>query len=89
MALDTALKRASAVNVGCPWRGILPFPDGSVDQPDRQVVPVLYSGIEAVEPSEETANIALAVFGGGIRAGGIAGGGKRAVGIAGGGKRVR
>ena len=45
--MDTALKRASAIFVGSPWRCILPFPDGSVDQPDRQVVPFMYSGITA------------------------------------------
>lgn len=47
MAVDTALKRASAINVSSPWRGILPLPDGSVDAEDRQVVPFHYSGILA------------------------------------------
>lgn len=45
--MDTALKRASALNVSSPWRGILPMPDGSVDQVDRQVVPFMYAGITA------------------------------------------
>lgn len=47
MALDTALKRGSALNITSPWRGILPLPDGTVGQPDRQVVAFLYSGITA------------------------------------------
>jgi hypothetical protein len=50
MALDTVLKRASAVHIACPWRGLLPLPDGSVDQPDLQAVPFMYSGITAGEP---------------------------------------
>jgi len=45
--MDTAAKRASAVNVGSPWRGILPFPDGVIDQGDRQTVAFMYSGILA------------------------------------------
>lgn len=47
MALDTALKRASALNIASSWRGILPLPDGTVNQADRQVVPFFYSGISA------------------------------------------
>lgn len=47
LALDTALKRASAIHISSPWRGILPLPDGAVTQPDRQTVPFLYSGILA------------------------------------------
>lgn len=49
MALDSALKRASAINIGNPWRGILPFPDNVVDVEDRLVVSLLYSGIAAGE----------------------------------------
>lgn len=45
--MDTALKRGSAINIASPWRGILPAPDGSVDQADRQVVPFMYAGISA------------------------------------------
>lgn len=48
--LDTALKRLSGINVSSPWRGMLPLPDASVDQPDRQVVPFMYSGIQASNP---------------------------------------
>lgn len=47
MALDTAAKRSSAINVGLPWRARLPFPDGAVAQDDRQAVAFMYSGIAA------------------------------------------
>jgi hypothetical protein len=47
MALDTRDKRASAINVGLPWR-ILPNPDGlALDQGDRQQVAYIYRGIDA------------------------------------------
>ena len=51
MALDTAVKRASAINIGCPWRGILPIPDASIDLGDQQAVSFFYSGIDADEPA--------------------------------------
>lgn len=44
MAADTARKRYSAMHMGCPWRGILPLPDGTVAQGDRQTVLLLYAG---------------------------------------------
>ena len=48
MAIDTADKRSSAVNVASPWRGLLPLPDGAaLDQGDRQHVGLHYRGIEA------------------------------------------
>lgn len=34
--------------VTSPWRGILPLPDGTVHQADRQVVAFMYSGISAL-----------------------------------------
>lgn len=50
MAVDTANKRASVINFGTPWVGVLPPPDGSVDTEDRQLVLNLYSGIAAGGP---------------------------------------
>ena len=47
MPADTPTKRYSAANVGCPWRSVLPLPDGTIDQGDRQVVGFMYSGILA------------------------------------------
>src|SRR3990167_8146108 len=58
LALDTALRRASALHGSLPWRGILPLPDGAVGQPDRQVIAFYYSGIAAglAEPPAELAD---------------------------------
>jgi len=50
MALDTAHRRLSAVNVFCPWRSQLPFPDGSVDVEDRYAVGYAYGGIISAVP---------------------------------------
>jgi hypothetical protein len=47
MAIDTALKRFSAMNISNPWRSVLPLPDGTIDADDRQVVSLLYSGVLA------------------------------------------
>ena len=39
MALDTQDKRAAAIHVGLPWRGLLPQPDaGALKEGDRQQV---------------------------------------------------
>jgi hypothetical protein len=51
MALDTRNKRSSAINVSSPWRGMLPVPDGSLDQGDRQQVGLHYRGILSASPS--------------------------------------
>lgn len=45
--MDTRNKRSSAINVGSPWRGMLPAPDGTVAQADRQHAAFLYGGILA------------------------------------------
>lgn len=50
MALDTQDNRASALLVTLPWRGLLPQPDGALDQGDRQQVDTMYRGILAEEP---------------------------------------
>lgn len=54
MAIDTALKRFSAINVGNPWRNVLPIPDGTIGAADRQIVVRLYSGILAGGSSDTT-----------------------------------
>ena len=51
MALNTVLKRLSAIFVGSPWRAKLPIPDGSVSTADRAVVGVQYSGVVAASAS--------------------------------------
>lgn len=45
--MDTANKRMSAINVGSPWRGLLPIPDGVISQGDRQHAALMYAGILA------------------------------------------
>lgn len=47
MAVDTRDKRASAVMHTLPWRQLLPLPDGTVAQADRQQTAHHYSGIAA------------------------------------------
>lgn len=46
MALDSDLKRGSAMLPGIPWRPFVSIPD-SIDQADRQTVAHYYSGILA------------------------------------------
>jgi hypothetical protein len=57
--MDTALKRASAMNVASPWRGVLPLPDGTVAQEDRQVLALLYSGTAATAPATATGRLQI------------------------------
>ena len=52
MAVDTAAKRASAINIRLPWR-TAPFPDGTVGSDDRQHLAWMYGGILAFEPAPE------------------------------------
>lgn len=47
MAIDTAAKRYSAMNVMCPWRHVAVLPSGTVDGAARQAIRWLYSGILA------------------------------------------
>ena len=49
MALDTRNKRASAVGLALAWRLVLPNPDGSLIQADRQQAALCYAGIDADE----------------------------------------
>jgi hypothetical protein len=79
MALDTRDKRLSAINIGCPWRGNLPTPDGSISAADRLIVAFLYSGIAAAAPPEppEPPGFITARTGGGVRMSGRVGGGTR------------
>lgn len=52
--LDTGSNRSSAINVASPWRGLLPFPDGTVGQADRQHASSMYAGILAESPVVST-----------------------------------
>jgi hypothetical protein len=46
--LDTRAKRYSAIHLGSPWRGILPIPDATLGQADRQTIFFLCGAILAV-----------------------------------------
>lgn len=51
MAIDTQQKRASALLIGLPFRGLLPLPDVAAEtQADRQQLLNLYAGILASAP---------------------------------------
>jgi hypothetical protein len=45
MAIDSAAKRHTAVDIGSPWRGVLPLPDGLIGVGDRGTILFLYNGI--------------------------------------------
>jgi hypothetical protein len=47
VAVDTAAKRLSAANGVLPWDFGPPFPDGTIDQADRQTIAFVYGGVLA------------------------------------------
>jgi hypothetical protein len=49
--MDTRDKRASAVNVSMPWRGLLPEP-GTITSFDHYQLAFMYRGIAAGAPVE-------------------------------------
>lgn len=57
MALDTRNKRSSAIGVSLPWRNMLPDPDGTTTQADRQAVAYLYAGILAATTAPASAQL--------------------------------
>lgn len=66
MAIDTRNKRASAINVGLPWRCSFPMPDGSISQADRKHVSLLYAGIlDGIVSIIETRGRVVELLGGG------------------------
>lgn len=50
--IGNAQARMSALNVGCPWRGLLVVADGSISQNARQAAALMYAGILADPPSD-------------------------------------
>lgn len=50
MAIDTALKRRSIIQLGLPWRDRLPTPDGTFTSADRYMLVGLYAGLVATAP---------------------------------------
>ncbi len=51
MAIDTRLKRLSAIAPGLPFRGMLPAGDGSIAENDWPVPALMYAGIQADFPA--------------------------------------
>jgi hypothetical protein len=45
MAVDTAQKRFAIMNHGCPWRGVMIVPTGTVDAEERAAFFYHYGGI--------------------------------------------
>jgi len=52
--VDTATKRASVLSFGFPFGWVLPVPDGTVAQADRQHLLGYYGGIVAEEAAVDT-----------------------------------
>ena len=50
MAIDTRNKRASAIGVSLPWRGLFPLPDAVISVDDRVLLGGYYSGIIPAPP---------------------------------------
>lgn len=48
--MTTRSKRASSVGIGLFWLLAPPFPDGTLDQGDRQHAAISYSGVLAGAP---------------------------------------
>lgn len=61
MALDTANKRSSAIHGSLPWRGRLPFPDGTIDSTDRLHAGGVYAGIAATSAGKRASAIHVAI----------------------------
>ena len=49
MAINTARKRASAVNLSLPFGRLLPIPDGSFDEADRETLAELFGELAGEE----------------------------------------
>lgn len=47
MAVNTKQKRLTAINPGCPWRGLYKVPSGAISGALKQGIAFLYSGIAA------------------------------------------
>ena len=46
MAVDSAAKRASAIHVSEPWRGVMVVPSGTIGDSVRAAVAFMYSGFD-------------------------------------------
>ena len=73
MAVDTATKRYSALNVGCPWRGPAAIPSGTIGDSPRAIVAWLYSGFDYAADDGAVWAFLLAIAGTAISDDGIMG----------------
>ena len=60
MAIDSAQKRGSSIQLALPYRMALPFPDSSVDAGDRAFTSFSYAGL--VGGGETTTTIIFTGF---------------------------
>jgi hypothetical protein len=61
--LDTAEKRISGINPSSPWRALLPLPDSTINQGDRETASYMYSGINTAGPVGYRAQYSLSGVG--------------------------
>jgi len=68
MAVDSPVKRASIFTIGAPYIGPTVIADGTIGQPDRQVIAYSYSGIAAggAPPAPDLPAGSLALMGVGV-----------------------
>ena len=43
--IDSDLKKFSVINLSCPWRGVMKFPEATVDAATKNALLYLYVGI--------------------------------------------
>jgi len=68
MAIDSEIKRKSIAAIGAQYIGPSVVPDGTIGQPDRQVIAYSYSGIAAggAPPAPDLPAGSLALMGVGV-----------------------
>lgn len=60
MAIDSADKRASAIHMMLPFRGMLPLPDAVIGAGDRAELSLLYRG--EVQPGSDTGSAGVQTY---------------------------
>lgn len=53
MAIDTDTRKFSAMNTGCPWRGVNNVPSGALDEPEQFSLAYLYNEFAAAASSSD------------------------------------
>lgn len=49
--MDTDTRKFSAMNIGCPWRGVNAIPAGALDEPEQFSLLYLYNEFAAAPPA--------------------------------------